>query len=190
MPGFVVDASVACGWLLPDEQTSIADSALRLLLTHRAFVPDLLWHEVRNVMMMARRRKRISFEAVVEGMEKLRRLSLVTIPATDDSGVLKLSERHGLTAYDAAYLALAIEKDCALATLDKELIAAAIREDGVLSDFVKQRYSSYDDAVGKQIEDGTATFADLESYMLEKGNPDANQSGRQEMLENVVNDFL
>ena len=69
-------------------------------------------------------------------------------------------------------------------------IAAAIRKDGVLSDFVQQRYASYDDAVGKQIEDGTATFADLESYMLEKGNPNANQSGRQEMLENVINDYL
>ncbi|MDX3927233.1 MAG: type II toxin-antitoxin system VapC family toxin [Shinella sp.] len=66
MPGFVVDASIVCGWVLPDEQASIADSALRLLQTHDAFAPDLLWHEVRNVLMMARRRKRIGFEAVAK----------------------------------------------------------------------------------------------------------------------------
>ena len=69
-------------------------------------------------------------------------------------------------------------------------IAAKIRSDGVLSDFVKNRYSSYDRGIGKQIEDGTSSFADLEAYMLEKGNPDSNQSGRQEMLENLMNDYL
>ncbi len=69
-------------------------------------------------------------------------------------------------------------------------IAAAIRADGVLSDFVKDRYSSYDSGVGKKIDDGSASFAELESYMLEKGNPDPNQSGRQELLENVINEYL
>jgi xylose isomerase len=69
-------------------------------------------------------------------------------------------------------------------------IAAAIRADGVLDDFVKDRYASYDKGIGKKIEDGTATFAELESYMLEKGTPDANASGRQEYLENVINDYL
>ena len=69
-------------------------------------------------------------------------------------------------------------------------IAAKIRSDGVLSDFVKNRYSSYNCGIGKQIEDGTTSFADLEAYMLEKGNPDSNQSGRQEMLENLMNDYL
>jgi predicted nucleic acid-binding protein len=33
--------------------------------------------------------------------------------------------RYGLTAYDAAYLELAIRKGLPLATFDKELIAAA-----------------------------------------------------------------
>jgi len=69
-------------------------------------------------------------------------------------------------------------------------IAAKIRADGVLSDFVADRYRSYDEGIGAQIENGTATFADLEGYMLEKGNPAPNQSGRQEMLENLINDYL
>ena len=69
-------------------------------------------------------------------------------------------------------------------------IAAAIRKDGVLSDFVKKRYSSYDAGIGKKIEEGTVSSADLEKYMLDKGNPDKNESGRQELLENIVNQHL
>ncbi|MSR57881.1 MAG: xylose isomerase [Planctomycetaceae bacterium] len=69
-------------------------------------------------------------------------------------------------------------------------IAAAIRKDGALSDFVKKRYRSYDEGIGKKIEEGTVSFADLEKYMLEKGNSAPNESGRQELLENIVNQYL
>ncbi|MFG0296016.1 MAG: xylose isomerase [Maioricimonas sp. JB045] len=69
-------------------------------------------------------------------------------------------------------------------------IAAAIRKDGVLDDFVSQRYGSWDEGIGKQIEDGTATFDSLEAYMLEKGEAAPNASGRQEMLENIINQYL
>jgi xylose isomerase len=69
-------------------------------------------------------------------------------------------------------------------------IAAAIRKDGLLRDFVKQRYSSWDSGIGANIEQGKEDFASLEKYMLAKGNPDPNASGRQEMLENIVNRYL
>jgi xylose isomerase len=69
-------------------------------------------------------------------------------------------------------------------------IAAAIRKDGVLDEFVQQRYRSWNEGIGKQVEDGSATFADLEQYMLEKGEAAANESGRQEWTENVINDYL
>lgn len=69
-------------------------------------------------------------------------------------------------------------------------IAAAIRQDGVLADFVRQRYSSYDQGIGRRIEIGTTSFSDLEAYMLEKGEADANTSGRQEMLENLINRYI
>jgi xylose isomerase len=69
-------------------------------------------------------------------------------------------------------------------------IAAAMRKDGVLSDFVRQRYSSWDSGVGADIENGKASFETLEKYMLEKGEVASNVSGRQEYLENVVNRYL
>ena len=69
-------------------------------------------------------------------------------------------------------------------------LAAKIRADGVLRDFVKQRYASWDAGIGQQVEKGQAKFEDLERYMLEKGDAAANASGRQEMLENIINRHL
>ncbi len=69
-------------------------------------------------------------------------------------------------------------------------IAAAIRADGVLDEFVKQRYSSWDSGIGAQVESGAADFTVLEKYMLDKGEIAANASGRQEMLENLINRYL
>jgi xylose isomerase len=68
-------------------------------------------------------------------------------------------------------------------------IAAKIRKDGVLKDFVKQRYATWDTGIGQQVEQGKANFEDLEKYMLAKGDADKNASGRQEMLENVINRY-
>ncbi len=69
-------------------------------------------------------------------------------------------------------------------------IAAAIKKDGVLKDFVKQRYATWDSGVGVEIEKGSANFETLEKYMLEKGEVAANTSGRQEYLENLVNRYF
>src|SRR5580700_10100586 len=69
-------------------------------------------------------------------------------------------------------------------------IAVAIRKDGRLAEFVRQRYSSWDRGIGKEIESGRSSFATLEKYMLKKGEPAANSSGRQEFLENLINEFI
>jgi len=69
-------------------------------------------------------------------------------------------------------------------------IAAAIRADGELDGFVKERYSSWDSGIGADIESGKADFKSLETYMLEKGDIEPNKSGRQEMLENVFNQYI
>ena len=69
-------------------------------------------------------------------------------------------------------------------------IAAALRKDGVLKDFVAKRYASWDGALGKRIEKGQIGFKQLGKYMLEKGNPDASASGRVEMLENILNEYI
>jgi xylose isomerase len=69
-------------------------------------------------------------------------------------------------------------------------IAAAIRADGELSGLLEERYSSWDSGIGASIESGSADLEALEAYMLEKGEIAPNQSGRQEMLLNLVNRYL
>ena len=68
-------------------------------------------------------------------------------------------------------------------------IAQAIRDDGRLAAFVQDRYSSFDSELGSQIESGKSSFDALEKIALAKGEP-VIASGRQEMLENLVNEFL
>jgi xylose isomerase len=69
-------------------------------------------------------------------------------------------------------------------------VAAKIIEEGGLSKLVTDRYSSWDSELGRKIESGKATFAELEALMLKKGEVTRNTSGRQELLENIFNRFL
>jgi len=68
--------------------------------------------------------------------------------------------------------------------------AAAIRADGALAEFVKQRYASWDSGLGADIEGGKVGFKELSEHMLKKGEADPNASGRVEMLENVLNEYI
>ena len=69
-------------------------------------------------------------------------------------------------------------------------IASAIRKDGRLDQFVRERYASWNSGIGEKIEKGKVGFEDLEKYMLQKGEADPNASGRQEFLENLINEFI
>jgi xylose isomerase len=69
-------------------------------------------------------------------------------------------------------------------------MAAEIRKDGVLSDFIKHRYRSWDSGIGHEIESGRATFESLDAYITGRGDAATNESGRQEMLENIFNRYL
>ena len=69
-------------------------------------------------------------------------------------------------------------------------VAHAIIADGRLAAFVKERYKSWDSELGRRIESGHASFHDLDAYIMPKGEAARNASGRQEMLENLINEFL
>ena len=68
--------------------------------------------------------------------------------------------------------------------------AAAIRADGRLEEFVRNRYASWDEGIGARIESGQTSFAELEAYILQKTEPIQNESGRQEWLEGLINEFI
>lgn len=68
-------------------------------------------------------------------------------------------------------------------------IAAKIIEEGRFDEFVKTRYSSYDEGIGADIESGAATLESLDRYAQGIAPPQLS-SGRQERLENLLNDYL
>jgi predicted nucleic acid-binding protein len=125
---FVLDASVALQWFLEDEaDRKYSLGILASLSEKRALVPVLWFYEVGNGLLMAYRRKRIVLEQI-QGY--LARLSALPIDAAQQTPteILELSalaRAHGLTNYDAAYLALALRLDLPLATSDQGLRRAA-----------------------------------------------------------------
>ena len=70
-------------------------------------------------------------------------------------------------------------------------IAIKMIEDGRIDKFVEERYSSWNTGIGKDIIDGKVGFEELEKYALEKGEvTDSLGSGRQEMLESIMNNIM
>lgn len=69
-------------------------------------------------------------------------------------------------------------------------VAHAILEDGRLDAFVQNRYASWDTDLGRRIESGQVGFTDLEAQALAAGEVQERASGRQEMLENLINEFI
>ncbi|HSW07155.1 type II toxin-antitoxin system VapC family toxin [Aquabacterium sp.] len=131
MPGtgaFVVDASVSAAWFLPDEATPATELALQATATHDVWVPGLWLLEVGNLLLSAQRRKRITAEkrrelAIAAAALRIRvDRESVAIDVLDD-----IAARHGLSAYDAAYLELALRRGLPLATQDEALRAAMSR---------------------------------------------------------------
>ncbi|MFP6692235.1 MAG: xylose isomerase, partial [Pirellulales bacterium] len=62
--------------------------------------------------------------------------------------------------------------------------------EGELQNFINERYSSWDSGVGAEIEADKHDLKSLEGYMLEKGDITPNVSGRQEMLEHLINRYV
>lgn len=125
---FVVDASVAATWLLPDEGHGVAEAAYSRLLTDDALVPSLWWFEMRNIFVSNERRGRIGNEQTARALALLGGLPIQLDYTPDSAVILALARKHRLTAYDSAYLELAIRETIPMATLDDALARAAVAE--------------------------------------------------------------
>ena len=123
-----MDASVALAWGFPDEANEYADTVLSGLAQSTMLVPALFALEVTNALVVGERCKRIRpteirrFLALLAGIPMVQDIQPI---GGSMSSVLSLAREHGLSAYDAAYLELAIRENAPLATLDQALSAAA-----------------------------------------------------------------
>jgi len=128
LSAWVIDASVIGPLLIADEADHLHPQLEACLLGGHAVVPCHWRLEVASLGRIAVRRRRLATEDFAAGLS-----ALAAAPPDEDSetgarawsDILNLSEKHGLTVYDAAYLELALRRRLPLLTADRELGAAA-----------------------------------------------------------------
>jgi predicted nucleic acid-binding protein len=125
---FVLDASTALAWIYQDENSTVADEILQQLINGGAWVPSIWRLEVANGLRTGIRRGRISTDYRDQALTELGLFDITIDPDTEKHAwttTIRLSDRLGLTPYDAAYLELAQRRSLPLASLDDALRAAA-----------------------------------------------------------------
>ena len=132
----VLDASMALAWLfkrVDPAEAVLADKALEELSTVKATVPSIWYAEVANAVLRGERQGVVQATQTAFFISELSQAEIETdeqSPRTRQASVLDLARTHGLTAYDATYLELAMRRAAILATFDRKLATAA-RDAGV-----------------------------------------------------------
>ncbi|RIK82667.1 MAG: VapC toxin family PIN domain ribonuclease [Planctomycetota bacterium] len=126
---FVIDCSMTMAWCFADERTALTTQVRDRAKFEVAVAPALWRLEVANVLVRAERRGRITPALSAEFVQLLDAMKI----EIDDAGcvfdhVLPLCRQHDLTAYDAAYLELALRRRLPLATLDERLRLVASQQ--------------------------------------------------------------
>ncbi|WP_026012196.1 type II toxin-antitoxin system VapC family toxin [Singulisphaera acidiphila] len=124
----ILDCSIVMAWFFADESSEYADDVARQLPDQMAYVPSNWPLEVANTLIMGERRKR---STQTQAARLIKNLAALPITVDEESNLhawnstLSLAREQNLTAYDAAYLELAMRRGLPLATLDDKLKAAA-----------------------------------------------------------------
>jgi len=115
-------------WCFNDESNHFTDKILEQMETAQVVVPTIWPLEVSNVLLLAQRKKRLTALQVSSFIDALSALS-ITVDASTTAramhSIYVLAEKTKLTAYNAAYLELALREKIPLATLDNDLMKAA-----------------------------------------------------------------
>ncbi len=130
MPVIALDTSVVAAWVLDDENEpyAYAYAAFASPLISSWLVPRF-WHiEMRNVLLTAERRNRMSAARVAQHLDTLAKLPIDTDDETDLDATYELAKAYGLSIYDEVYLEMAQRRQVRLATLDNALRRAAESE--------------------------------------------------------------
>jgi predicted nucleic acid-binding protein len=126
---FVLDASIALGWMLDRPVPARASQARKFIIAGAIPVVPGLWrHEVSNAVVMSERRGRLTADQVKMVTADLEEFSDAVDPLVVRASVLiETARQTSLTVYDATYLELASRRKLPLATLDDKLREATRR---------------------------------------------------------------
>jgi predicted nucleic acid-binding protein len=129
MASLVIDASATLPWCFDDESTAYTEGLLNRCAAGEEGMVASVWPlEIPNGLLSAQRRGRVTAERVEQFLVQILRLRIHVEPFTTQQAVRdvkQLAQTHQLTAYDAAYLALALRYNLPFATLDIELKQAS-----------------------------------------------------------------
>ena len=128
MDRLVLDGSLTLAWYFADEANPYADAVALGLASREAVVPSLWRLEIANTLVVGERRKRSTEAQAARFIARLGLLPIVIDDETDARAwgeTIRLARAHSLSAYDAAYLELAMRRGLPLASLDDQLKAAA-----------------------------------------------------------------
>ena len=121
----VLDNSIFLAWCMGDEDEPTASGAMQRIQEEGGVAPRIWWYELRNALLVNERRSRISPQQVRDTLADSLELGIEIEDQHDESLVLELARRFGLTVYDAAYLEVTLRRSLSLATLDRRLREAA-----------------------------------------------------------------
>ncbi len=127
---FVIDNSVVMTWCFKDETSQYADVILDILEVSAGIVTSIWPLEVCNVLLVAERKNRIGEAGSARFIALLSELPIRVEQESPErmiKDIFALARKHKLSSYDASYLDLAMRKGLPIATLDKNLLAAAKR---------------------------------------------------------------
>jgi predicted nucleic acid-binding protein len=126
----VVDASLMTAWLLNEPALTAGFDANEIFSDSRVSVPSHWPIEISNALrtnLTGGRLGPVDFHAIVERLDLL---NVRVEPAIELDEIISLAQfaaAHDLTAYDAAYIQLALSRRCALATLDNAMRRVATK---------------------------------------------------------------
>ena len=128
---FVADSSVGISWSILSQRDTATETLQDEVVNGRRFVVPVLWFfEVANTLVMLTRRGRLPVQERQAASERLLELNPEVDPEGQDlalSVIATLAHDQTLTAYDAAYLELALRRGLPLASRDRRLNDAARR---------------------------------------------------------------
>ena len=122
MARFVVDASVAAKWSLPEEHSGAARALL--FEQHELIAPDFISIELAQVMLKTARRGEIARADALSALTRVHELLRIRASSGLAFPAFELATSLGTSVYDALYLALALREECALITADRRLFEA------------------------------------------------------------------
>ena len=125
---YVLDSSFLGAQIIPDEKTPLTEKLYSMIKNGEKLVPHLIWYEIANIFKNLIRRKRYTYDEVVQFFPFITAMHLKCDSETGtlySQKILHLCNDYNLNSYDAVYLELAERKKAVLCTMDDGLRAAA-----------------------------------------------------------------